>query len=156
MRAVYGTIVLGVEPPPTDEPEHFHHLLPVPGRVRVEAIGCSIRAWLSGPEAIAEGLGYDPARTALLSPAVLAAGPLAVRSRRPGDRLRPAGSPGSRKVSRLLIDRHVPRHLRRKIPLVVCGESVLWLPGEAPEERFCRRRGEGGLWIEIDADPGRA
>lgn len=151
-RAAYGLLSLDLEGPGGDRWTAYHHPLPVPGRLPVEEIGCSIRTWLVGPEAMAEGEPSDPRRSVVLSPAVLAAGPLAVRSRRPGDRFRPAGSPGSRKVSRMLIDQKIPRHLRRLIPLIVCGKTVLWLPGEAPEERFRRRREEGGLWIELEPD----
>ena len=42
--------------------------------------------------------------------------PLAVRSRRPGDRFRPLGAPGDRKLQDFLVDRKVPREERDSLP----------------------------------------
>lgn len=52
-----------------------------------------------------------------------------LRTRRPGDRIRPLGAPGSRKLSDLLIDRRVDRPLRDYLPLVARGNTVLWAVG---------------------------
>ncbi len=62
--------------------------------------------------------------------------PLTVRSWRPGDRMRPEGLGGQRKVKDIFIDAKVPREARREIPLLVKDEDVLWLVG--------LRRGAGG------------
>ena len=67
----------------------------------------------------------DGAPTSLLE----LAGPLQVRSRRPGDVIRLAG--GTKKVADLLIDRKVPREARDAIPLVARGNEVLWIEGVA-------------------------
>lgn len=55
--------------------------------------------------------------------------PLLLRSWRPGDRLRPWGGRGSRKVARLLMDAGIPRHLRWRVPLLCKNERVLWVAG---------------------------
>ncbi len=55
--------------------------------------------------------------------------PLTVRTRRPGDRIRPLGGRGSRKVQDALVDAKVPRAQREELPLVVQGEEVIWIPG---------------------------
>ena len=55
-------------------------------------------------------------------------GDLTVRSRRSGDRFHPVGAPGSRKLKDFFIDRKVPREARG-VPLLCCGETVLFLPG---------------------------
>ena len=57
--------------------------------------------------------------------------PLTVRSRRPGDRMRPFGAPGRRKLQDVLTDARVPEALRSGLPLVVRGDEVLWIPGVA-------------------------
>jgi tRNA(Ile)-lysidine synthase len=54
-----------------------------------------------------------------------------LRTRRPGDRMRPLGSPGSRKVQDIMVDRKIPAGLRGVWPLVVAGEEILWIPGVA-------------------------
>jgi tRNA(Ile)-lysidine synthetase-like protein len=55
-------------------------------------------------------------------------GPLVVRSRQVGDRVRA----GNRDVSlkRFLMDRRVPADLRPRLPLVAAGNLVLWVPGQ--------------------------
>ncbi len=55
--------------------------------------------------------------------------PLTLRSPRPGDRFRPWGMQGTRKLNEVLIDRKVPMHRRRGIPVLVKGRRILWVPG---------------------------
>jgi len=62
-------------------------------------------------------------------------GSLVVRSRLPGDRIRPFGMEGTRKVKDVLIDKKVPRLLREDVPLVVDEEGVLWVVGVCLSER---------------------
>ena len=59
-----------------------------------------------------------------------------VRTRRQGDYLI-ADSKGSRKrLTRVMIDGKIPREDREKIPLVVCGDEVLWMVGYRMNERY--------------------
>jgi tRNA(Ile)-lysidine synthase len=53
--------------------------------------------------------------------------PLILRNARPGDRL--ALVHGHRKLSDWFVDRRVPRWERRRVPLLVHGDVILWLPG---------------------------
>ena len=74
-------------------------------------------------------------RTGLCLPA--GARPVAtVRSRRPGDRLRPLGASGSRRLKDVLIDRRVPRAVRDRIPLLFLDGILAWVPGVTVDERF--------------------
>jgi tRNA(Ile)-lysidine synthetase-like protein len=52
-----------------------------------------------------------------------------IRTRRPGDRMRPLGSPGARKLQDVMVDAKIPRADRDGWPLVVAGDSILWGPG---------------------------
>lgn len=63
--------------------------------------------------------------------------PLLVRTRRPGDRMRPLGAGGSRKLKKILIDRKVPLAQRDLLPLVLSGERIAWACG-AEIAGFCR------------------
>ena len=61
--------------------------------------------------------------------------PLVVRPRRAGDRMRPRGGAGSRKVSDLMIDAKIERHSRELLPVVTSAEgALLWVPGLRPAE----------------------
>ncbi len=63
-------------------------------------------------------------------------GPLTVRSVRNGDRIKPLGMSGSRKLSDLLIDAKIDRPLRDEIPILSCGTTIAWVIGLAISEDF--------------------
>ncbi|MGH7419118.1 MAG: tRNA lysidine(34) synthetase TilS, partial [Candidatus Rokuibacteriota bacterium] len=52
-----------------------------------------------------------------------------VRPLQRGDRLMPLGGVGHRPVRRLLMEARVPRGDRASYPVVVRGETILWVPG---------------------------
>lgn len=61
--------------------------------------------------------------------------PLVLRTRRPGDRMKPRGGRGSRKLSDLLIDAKVPRPRRDALPVLTSADGVvLFVPGLRPSE----------------------
>lgn len=61
--------------------------------------------------------------------------PLVVRSRRPGDRMRPRGGSGRRKLSDLMIDAKIARPVRGALPIVTdAHDVVLFVPGLRPAE----------------------
>jgi tRNA(Ile)-lysidine synthase len=55
--------------------------------------------------------------------------PLIVRSRRPGDRYRPLGAPGSKKLKELLRAKGVPLARRDTLPVFVSAGRIVWVPG---------------------------
>ena len=59
---------------------------------------------------------------------------LAWRGRVDGDRYQPLGSPGSAKLSDLLINRKIPAERREALPVVLSGGEILWVPGLPPAE----------------------
>lgn len=61
--------------------------------------------------------------------ATACATPLIVRRRRPGDRMRPEGGRGTRRLQDIMVDARVPRALRDPWPIVVSGERIVWIPG---------------------------
>jgi tRNA(Ile)-lysidine synthase len=54
------------------------------------------------------------------------------RGRAEGDRYHPLGSPGSAKLSDLLINRKIPAEQREALPVILSGGSILWVPGLPP------------------------
>jgi tRNA(Ile)-lysidine synthase len=55
--------------------------------------------------------------------------PLVVAARRPGDRMRPLGLEQAKRLQDILVDAHVPRHLRDTLPVVSDREEIVWIPG---------------------------
>jgi tRNA(Ile)-lysidine synthetase-like protein len=62
--------------------------------------------------------------------------PLVARRRRPGDRLRPAGGRGSRRLQDLLVDARVPQALRDAWPIVASAAGIVWVAGLRAAEGF--------------------
>jgi tRNA(Ile)-lysidine synthase len=60
-----------------------------------------------------------------------AAGQLIARNFRPGDRIRPLGIAGTRKIKEVFIDRKVPRPRRANYPVVTLDDEIVWVPGLA-------------------------
>ena len=73
----------------------------------------------------------SPAREAYVAPSSL---PLTWRGRVEGDRYQPLGSPGSAKLSDLLINRKIPANRREALPVVLRGGEILWVPGLPPAD----------------------
>jgi tRNA(Ile)-lysidine synthase len=63
--------------------------------------------------------------------------PLMIRNLRPGDRFRPLGMKGSKKVSRFFMDRKIPQALRSHIPLILSGGEIVWIAGMEIGQSFC-------------------
>jgi tRNA(Ile)-lysidine synthase len=60
---------------------------------------------------------------------------LAVRSRRRGDRFRPLGLGGEKKLQDYLVDAKVPRADRDAVPLVCGSWGIAWVVGHRIDER---------------------
>lgn len=61
--------------------------------------------------------------------------PLILRSAAPGERVDLLGGGGKKKLKEYFIDGKVPRGLRKRIPLLVDAQSVVWVAGERISER---------------------
>ncbi len=74
---------------------------------------------------------------------------LALRVRRPGDRFRPAGGRGGRRIQDFFVDRKVPQRLRDAWPILVADEEILWVAGLRAAERASVSGAEDVFWIGI-------
>jgi tRNA(Ile)-lysidine synthase len=136
-------------------PVLFTYTVALPGELLVEELSLRFRL-VPAPEDL-RVFEVSPRRTALALPDELGSR-VTVRTRRPGDRIRPLGWDTSCRVKDLLINRKVSRHQRYRLPLLASGDDVIWIPGVALDER-CRVRPGNRAWIaEIepleDARPG--
>jgi tRNA(Ile)-lysidine synthase len=103
----------------------FAYALTLPGAADVPEAGVRVTARLSAtaPQEL-------PSPSVAAGDADAVAAPLTVRSRRPGDRFRPLGAPGTRKLQDVLVDARVPREERDRIPVIADAEGrILWVPG---------------------------
>jgi tRNA(Ile)-lysidine synthase len=114
----------------------FAFLLSIPGEVRLDPQGIAVGAeHLGGADERLRGWEARGAEVGVASGGLDL--PLAVRSRRPGDRFRPLGAPGVRKLQDFFVDRKVPRAVRDTVPLVVDGrDRIVWVVGQSVAEEF--------------------
>lgn len=123
-------------------PEPYVYELPLEGEVRVEEAGVTVRTWCSSKEKalIPENLfqaAFD--RRAV-------EGVRELRGRRPGDRFRPLGMNGRKKVKDLFIEKKTPRPLRDRLPLVLVDGEVFWIPGHGRSAAATVAAGTREVW----------
>ena len=115
----------------------FEYPLSIPGEVQLLEAGCIVAAEV--------GAGAGDGKTAARSgkgPVALVRrdlchGPFAVRNRRPGDKFRPVGVGGHKKLQDYFVDRKVALGRRDQVPLVVDGsDRIVWVAGYGIDEAF--------------------
>lgn len=127
------------------EPEEA--TLPVPGGVRWSGVtvraetGVRFRAQDGPWETFVDARAVD--------------GETRVRGWRPGDRIHPLGGAGQRKLQDVFTDLRVPVWSRERVPLVVRGESIVWVAGLVTAEgaRIVRDT-RAIVRLSVEADPG--
>ena len=110
----------------------FQVPLSIPGEVILEREG-----WVISGARDGVFTGECPPLAAQVSAGAIRQ-PLCVRSRRPGDWVRPLGMGGrAKKVQDVLVDRKVPRESRDSLPLVVdSADRIVWIVGQTVSEDF--------------------
>lgn len=104
------------------------------------------------------GLVKDKVRRAGILPATASvSSPAAGRKRfylrswRKGDRMRPLGLGGSRKLQDIFVDEKVPHELRGQVPIFECGKEIIWIPGYRVAEGWeVKDKAEQALQIYIE------
>ena len=129
----------------TTETESFAYPLTVPGKTFIAALNTEITAELgdirSGePPKLSDGryeaiFDYEKVRRTFADFSSETF-PLTVRNRLPGDRFQPYGMRGIKKIKDFMIDAKVPRYERDRIPMLVCGDKVLWVVGYTTSDPF--------------------
>ncbi len=61
---------------------------------------------------------------------------LYIRNRRHGDKFFPLGMKGCKKLQDFFVDEKVPKSQRDNIPILTCGNDIVWVIGYRIDERF--------------------
>jgi tRNA(Ile)-lysidine synthase len=67
-------------------------------------------------------------------------GGINLRNRQPGDRIRPYGSSGEKKLKEYFIDKKIPRENRFLTPLIACNDRIAWIIGMRTSQEFKANR----------------
>ena len=90
-------------------------------------------------------LAMDRGRGGGLSVARLRGQPVTIRVRRGGERLQPDARRPRRSLKNLLQEARVPPWQRERLPLIFCGDELVWAPGIGVDTAYSSERGEAAL-----------
>jgi tRNA(Ile)-lysidine synthase len=113
-------------------PPRFEYRVEIPVTIHLREIDRTIRLeWIEKPQ-IREM--KDRPETAFMDYECMTL-PLILRNMRPGDRVAPLGTGGTKKLKDYFIDRKIAAPCRGEIPLLVDAGSIIWIAGERISER---------------------
>jgi tRNA(Ile)-lysidine synthase len=119
-----------------DCPNSFDLPLSIPGEVAVPLAGCVLSAETSPDGSVNLERFRQNAEVAIVR-RDRCRGQLRVRNRRAGDRFRPLGLGGRKKLQDFFVDRKVARNQRDAVPLVVDEtDQIVWVAGHGIDEAF--------------------
>ncbi|MCA9865528.1 MAG: tRNA lysidine(34) synthetase TilS [Anaerolineales bacterium] len=109
-------------------------LFPVPGQIALSGGWRLTADWLKTAAIEWDDLHHnrDPWRAYVIHNA---AATLTVRPRYPGEKMRPMGMDGERKLKEIMIDRKIPAHARARWPIVATDEHAVWVVGHLIDQR---------------------
>lgn len=129
----YGRFVLYADGKDTDVPDYIYELS-VPGKVVIAESGVTIEADII-PADPNFNMPIDP-NTAYLDFDKVGNCNLIARNRRAGDKFKPLGADGFKKIKEFFIDEKIPRRKRNKIPIVESCGNIIWVAGMRIDDRF--------------------
>jgi tRNA(Ile)-lysidine synthase len=128
-----GVLSIG-DVPAESAPGGWTHPLPVPGSIELPEARGRMHA-STVPQR--DGADMSGRGASVMVPAALVPPGLLVRCWAPGDRLRPLGLSGRKKVQDLFVDRKVPYAERHRVPVVTLPDGrIIWVAGHALSEEF--------------------
>jgi tRNA(Ile)-lysidine synthetase-like protein len=125
------------------EVREFSYTLRVPGELFIPEVGLTLHV----EEGVQAPWMFQGSKSRAAMSLPLEVGQkVLIRNRRPGDRLRPLGCRGERKLKDVLIDKHIGRAERDVLPLLVVEDRIAWVPGVTIDHGF-RLAGNRTTWI---------
>lgn len=120
--------------------------LPVPGTTRLGA-GWQVTSSYTMPDKLPADNYW---RWWVALDATTLTGSLVMRRRQPGDRFRPAGGRGSRKLQDFFVDVKLPSALRAAWPILATPTAIVWIAGLRADARFqATPATDHTLWVTL-------
>ncbi len=146
--------LLVLAPRPAQRPGQTAVRFEAPGEARSETLGVVVRATIVPRRQLKR-----PTRARRRADLDLAAAGthLVLRGPRPGDRFRPLGMDGEKKLQDFFVDAKVPRDQRAYVPIVARADgAILWVAGHRIDDRArLTRRSEWVLRLSAEPLPAR-
>jgi tRNA(Ile)-lysidine synthase len=122
-------------------------LLEVPGINYLPEYGIILRSRIcSWPDP-----DFSPSRHKAVFSTNILDTPLLIRNRKNGDRFRPLGLKGQKKLKNFFIDEKIPKRFRDQVPLLVAGEKIIWVIGYRVADEVRVKEGEEkAVQIEVE------
>lgn len=103
----------------------FEYKMRVPGKNALEELNLTVNTRIMNSRPVLD----TDASTVYFDVDKINLKDLRLRNRREGDRFKPFGLKGMKKLSDFFIDEKIPRYLRDRVPLLVEGNDILWVIG---------------------------
>ncbi len=132
VRREFSWLVVGPVAAQVDGGEYSYPVV-IPGELAVRELGCLFHFKILTRDA--SGKGYNLNKQVGLDPQRLAGG-IVLRNWRAGDRFRPVGSEGLRKLKEFFRERKIPEVRRKGWPVLVCAGEIVWVRGFPPARGF--------------------
>jgi tRNA(Ile)-lysidine synthase len=126
-----GLISIGGKPVP---PLRFEHAWDGKETLTIAEIGLSFVGRRIVKRSVGS-LGFDDDRRVFLDASKILF-PLIVRTRREGDRYRPLGTPGRKKLKEVMRAKGIEAGERRRSPVFLSGGEIVWVPGLPVADAF--------------------
>jgi tRNA(Ile)-lysidine synthase len=125
VERIYEGLVIQNDVP---APAEFRVPLPVPGAARAHGWRVATTWDVGFQRGAGHGVGNLPAEGWIRRDKAETHA-LMLRNWRPGDVIRPLGLNGSIKLQDVWVNAKVPRGLRQRLPVLVWGQEIVWVPG---------------------------
>lgn len=124
-----GALLISREKPRVQETRPFRYQLTIPGEIRLQEIGRTVRG--SFVNEIEKGQGPSIAYVdyGILGKEVI------IRNKTAGDRFSPLGVKGTKKLQDFFVDEKVPAEERERVPIVESVGRIIWVAGKRLDER---------------------
>jgi len=153
--ALRGPDFIALLPSGLQELAPYRYFLQIDGQTAIPEADLLVRAeWVSlpgdHPPEVRGRVGEYPAEV-YLNEEKCRHCRLVVRSWKPGDRIRPSGMRGSRKLQDIFTDNKLPRDERRRVPVLEADGEIVWVAGFRPAEGW---QGKGHRMLHIRVERG--
>ncbi|MEX2588171.1 MAG: tRNA lysidine(34) synthetase TilS [Actinomycetota bacterium] len=126
-------------------PSLDEHELPVGSRTRLPDWGIEVAL-----ERVSADAQPDPCEFCEVVDAAAVGSSVILRQWRPGDRFRPLGAPGTKKLQDFFVDAKVPKAGRGTVPIVAAGERIVWVVGYRLDDAArLTRRSTGAVRLSV-------